>query len=88
MSDRPFIQKLFRPVSPDGHTHTLGDLLKGVYPTAISHDGTYTHTHTHTLTHSHTATVMTPPLPHSPSNPILFNLIFHELLRKGTHTEL
>ncbi|XP_064804351.1 autophagy protein 5-like isoform X2 [Oncorhynchus masou masou] len=39
MSDRPFIQKLFRPISSDGYTHTLGDLLKEVYPVAISSDG-------------------------------------------------
>lgn len=36
MSDRPFIQKLFRPVSPEGHTLTLGDLLKELFPAAIS----------------------------------------------------
>uniref|UniRef100_A0A8C4GT74 Autophagy protein 5 n=1 Tax=Dicentrarchus labrax TaxID=13489 RepID=A0A8C4GT74_DICLA len=30
MSDRPFIQKLFRPVSPEGNVHTLGDLLKEI----------------------------------------------------------
>uniref|UniRef100_A0A673JH48 Autophagy protein 5 n=1 Tax=Sinocyclocheilus rhinocerous TaxID=307959 RepID=A0A673JH48_9TELE len=35
MSDRPFIQKLFRPVSPEGHTLTLGDLLKELFPAAI-----------------------------------------------------
>uniref|UniRef100_A0A8C2I8B7 Autophagy protein 5 n=1 Tax=Cyprinus carpio TaxID=7962 RepID=A0A8C2I8B7_CYPCA len=34
-SDRPFIQKLFRPVSPEGHTLTLGDLLKELFPAAI-----------------------------------------------------
>uniref|UniRef100_A0A3B3SR57 Autophagy protein 5 n=1 Tax=Paramormyrops kingsleyae TaxID=1676925 RepID=A0A3B3SR57_9TELE len=37
-SDRPFIQKLFRPVSPDGHVHTLGDLLKEMLPAAIPKD--------------------------------------------------
>ncbi|MFT7800413.1 autophagy protein 5 [Arapaima gigas] len=34
-SNRPFIQKLFRPVSLDGHPHTLGDLLKEVFPAAV-----------------------------------------------------
>lgn len=38
MSDRPFIQKLFRPVSPEGSAHTLGDLLKEMYPDAITND--------------------------------------------------
>uniref|UniRef100_A0A8C1ZLH3 Autophagy protein 5 n=1 Tax=Cyprinus carpio TaxID=7962 RepID=A0A8C1ZLH3_CYPCA len=35
MGERPFIQKLFRPVSPEGHTLTLGDLLKELFPAAI-----------------------------------------------------
>ncbi|XP_073727866.1 autophagy protein 5 isoform X1 [Misgurnus anguillicaudatus] len=35
MSERPFIQKLFRPVSPEGHPLTLGDLLKDLLPAAI-----------------------------------------------------
>ncbi|XP_077455759.1 autophagy protein 5 [Stigmatopora argus] len=39
MSDRPFIQKQFRPVSPEGNAHTLGDLLKETYPKALPHDG-------------------------------------------------
>uniref|UniRef100_A0A671QKJ8 Autophagy protein 5 n=1 Tax=Sinocyclocheilus anshuiensis TaxID=1608454 RepID=A0A671QKJ8_9TELE len=39
MSDRPFIQKLFRPVSPEGHTLTLGDLLKELFPAAICVEG-------------------------------------------------
>uniref|UniRef100_A0A3Q1AZP3 Autophagy protein 5 n=1 Tax=Amphiprion ocellaris TaxID=80972 RepID=A0A3Q1AZP3_AMPOC len=39
MSDRPFIQKLFRPVSPEGSAHSLGDLLKEMYPDAITNDG-------------------------------------------------
>ncbi|XP_047454980.1 autophagy protein 5 isoform X3 [Mugil cephalus] len=39
MSDRPFIQKQFRPVSPEGNAHTLGDLLKEMYPAAITNDG-------------------------------------------------
>uniref|UniRef100_A0A665T4V4 Autophagy protein 5 n=1 Tax=Echeneis naucrates TaxID=173247 RepID=A0A665T4V4_ECHNA len=38
MSDRPFIQKLFRPVSPEGNTHTLGSLLKEMYPAAIPNE--------------------------------------------------
>ncbi|KAH0622188.1 hypothetical protein JD844_024280 [Phrynosoma platyrhinos] len=39
-SERPFIQKLFRPVAADGQPHTLGDLLKDVCPAAInSEDG-------------------------------------------------
>lgn len=40
MSDRPFIQKLFRPVSAEGSVHTLGDLLKEMYPTALQNEGT------------------------------------------------
>uniref|UniRef100_A0A3B5PVV7 Autophagy protein 5 n=2 Tax=Xiphophorus maculatus TaxID=8083 RepID=A0A3B5PVV7_XIPMA len=39
LSDRPFIQKLFRPVSPDCNVHTLGDLLKEMYPDALTNDG-------------------------------------------------
>ncbi|KAK9514368.1 hypothetical protein VZT92_027840 [Zoarces viviparus] len=38
-SDRPFIQKLFRPVSPEGSVHTLCDLLKEMYPVALPSDG-------------------------------------------------
>ncbi|XP_036412062.1 autophagy protein 5 isoform X1 [Colossoma macropomum] len=38
LSDRPFIQKLFRPVSPEGHVLTLGDLLKEMFPAAICQD--------------------------------------------------
>ncbi|KAK3534797.1 hypothetical protein QTP86_025752 [Hemibagrus guttatus] len=38
LNDRPFIQKLFRPVSPEGHALTLGDLLKEVVPAAICQD--------------------------------------------------
>lgn len=38
MSDRPFIQKLFRPVSPEGNVLTLGDLLKEMFPAAICQD--------------------------------------------------
>lgn len=45
MSDRPFIQKLFRPVSPEGNVQTLGDLLKEMYPAALPSDGTSAHTH-------------------------------------------
>lgn len=44
MIDRPFIQKLFRPISPEGAVHTLGDLLKEVYPAAVPNDGTCAHT--------------------------------------------
>lgn len=47
MSERPFIQKLFRPVSPEGNVHTLGDLLKEMYPAAIPNDGRSTNRHTH-----------------------------------------
>lgn len=43
-SDRPFIQKLFRPVSPEGSAHTLGDLLKEMCPAALPSDGTSAHT--------------------------------------------
>lgn len=39
MSDRPFIQKLFRPVSADGHPLTLGDLLKELFPAVICVEG-------------------------------------------------
>ncbi|MEQ2290212.1 hypothetical protein AMECASPLE_001156 [Ameca splendens] len=39
LSNRPFIQKLFRPVSPEGSAHTLGDLLKEMYPDALTNDG-------------------------------------------------
>ncbi|KAG3290010.1 autophagy protein 5 isoform X2 [Ictidomys tridecemlineatus] len=35
-TERPFIQKLFRPVAADGQPHTLGDLLKEVCPSAIA----------------------------------------------------
>ncbi|XDV40971.1 hypothetical protein PO909_009940, partial [Leuciscus waleckii] len=38
-SDRPFIQKLFRPVSAEGHTLTLGDLLKEMFPSSICVEG-------------------------------------------------
>ncbi|MBN3305702.1 autophagy protein 5 isoform X3 [Amia ocellicauda] len=38
MSDRPFIQKLFRPVTTDGQPNTLGDLLKEVFPAAVTPD--------------------------------------------------
>ncbi|KAM8870321.1 autophagy protein 5 [Spinachia spinachia] len=38
-SDRPFIQKLFRPTSPEGSAHTLGDLLREMCPTALPTDG-------------------------------------------------
>uniref|UniRef100_A0A8C5H9I6 Autophagy protein 5 n=1 Tax=Gouania willdenowi TaxID=441366 RepID=A0A8C5H9I6_GOUWI len=37
--DKPFIQKLFRPVSPQGNPHTLCDLLKEMYPAALTNDG-------------------------------------------------
>ncbi|KAF6734071.1 Autophagy protein 5 [Oryzias melastigma] len=38
-SDRPFIQKLFRPVSTEGNPHTLFDLLKEMCPDALTKDG-------------------------------------------------
>uniref|UniRef100_A0A5F9DA35 Autophagy protein 5 n=1 Tax=Oryctolagus cuniculus TaxID=9986 RepID=A0A5F9DA35_RABIT len=38
-TERPFIQKLFRPVAADGQLHTLGDLLKEVCPSAIAPEG-------------------------------------------------
>ncbi|XP_049754309.1 autophagy protein 5 isoform X1 [Elephas maximus indicus] len=38
-TERPFIQKLFRPVAADGQLHTLGDLLKEVCPSAVSPEG-------------------------------------------------
>ncbi|TKC52594.1 hypothetical protein EI555_018043 [Monodon monoceros] len=38
-TERPFIQKLFRPVATDGQLHTLGDLLKEVCPSAVAPEG-------------------------------------------------
>uniref|UniRef100_A0A3Q2HL34 Autophagy protein 5 n=1 Tax=Equus caballus TaxID=9796 RepID=A0A3Q2HL34_HORSE len=35
-TERPFIQKLFRPVAADGQLHTLGDLLREVCPSALA----------------------------------------------------
>uniref|UniRef100_A0A4W3HKL4 Autophagy protein 5 n=1 Tax=Callorhinchus milii TaxID=7868 RepID=A0A4W3HKL4_CALMI len=39
LNEKPFIQKLFRPLSPDGQPHSLGDLLKEVFPAAVPSDG-------------------------------------------------
>ncbi|XP_078069664.1 autophagy protein 5-like [Mustelus asterias] len=36
LNERPFIQKLFRPVSAEGQPHNLGDLLKEMFPTAVT----------------------------------------------------
>ncbi|XP_072854368.1 autophagy protein 5 isoform X1 [Pogona vitticeps] len=38
-TERPFIQKLFRPVAADGQLHTLGDLLKDACPAALNPEG-------------------------------------------------
>uniref|UniRef100_A0A8C7X092 Autophagy protein 5 n=1 Tax=Oryzias sinensis TaxID=183150 RepID=A0A8C7X092_9TELE len=38
-NDRPFIQRLFRPVSTEGNPHTLFDLLKEMCPDALTKDG-------------------------------------------------
>ncbi|XP_013366328.1 PREDICTED: autophagy protein 5 isoform X3 [Chinchilla lanigera] len=35
-TERPFIQKLFRPVAADGQLQTLGDLLREVCPSAVA----------------------------------------------------
>ncbi|XP_069582387.1 autophagy protein 5 isoform X1 [Ranitomeya imitator] len=35
-SERPFVQKLFRPLASDGKPHTLGDLIKEVCPAAVT----------------------------------------------------
>ncbi|XP_028653485.1 autophagy protein 5 isoform X1 [Erpetoichthys calabaricus] len=39
VSERPFIQKLFRPITAEGQPHTLIDLLKEVSPFAVSQGG-------------------------------------------------
>ncbi len=49
MSDRPFLQKLFRPVSPEGHVLTLGDLLKELFPAAVCAEGELKIIHTHII---------------------------------------
>ncbi|XP_078255981.1 autophagy protein 5 [Rhinoraja longicauda] len=36
LNERPFIQKLFRPVSKEGQPHNLGDLLKEMFPIAVT----------------------------------------------------
>ncbi|XP_038655175.1 autophagy protein 5 isoform X2 [Scyliorhinus canicula] len=36
LNERPFIQKLFRPISGDGQPHNLGDLLKEMFPAAVT----------------------------------------------------
>ncbi|XP_074982713.1 autophagy protein 5 isoform X2 [Caretta caretta] len=42
-TERPFIQKLFRPVAANGQLNTLGDLLKEVCPAAITPEGPWPH---------------------------------------------
>ena len=37
--DKPYIQKLFRPVSPEGDLTTLEDLLKEILPQALPSPG-------------------------------------------------
>ncbi|KAG2467786.1 ATG5 protein, partial [Polypterus senegalus] len=39
VSERPFIQKLFRPITAEGQPHVLIDLLKEVSPFAVSQGG-------------------------------------------------
>ncbi|MBN3276972.1 ATG5 protein, partial [Polyodon spathula] len=41
-SNRPFIQKLFRPVTAEGQTRTLGDLLKEMFSAAVTPNGRLT----------------------------------------------
>lgn len=41
-TERPFIQKLFRPVAADGQLHTLGDLLREVCPSAVAPEAAWT----------------------------------------------
>uniref|UniRef100_A0A803KER2 Autophagy protein 5 n=1 Tax=Xenopus tropicalis TaxID=8364 RepID=A0A803KER2_XENTR len=40
INERPFIQKLFRPVANDGRPYTLGDLIREVCPAAVPAEGT------------------------------------------------
>ncbi|XP_072911946.1 autophagy protein 5 isoform X2 [Hemitrygon akajei] len=36
LNERLFIQKLFRPISSEGQPHNLGDLLKEMFPAAVT----------------------------------------------------
>lgn len=67
MSDRPFIQRLFRPVSPEGNVHTLGDLMKEMDPAALPNDGMSAHSLTRRVRLLHLInSIMLSKLPASP----------------------
>ncbi|XP_077018645.1 autophagy protein 5 isoform X1 [Tamandua tetradactyla] len=69
-TERPFIQKLFRPVAADGQLHTLGDLLKEVCPSAVAPEGSRNQTWVSSMADKNSATE--PPLHHLPYSFHLF----------------